>query len=69
VGPLPEGPATFIRTQISIQRTITQAYETHSRNLLLQALLLDPVVNSIVEAEKLLNEMLDLQRDYLPDFD
>jgi alpha-galactosidase len=68
VGPLPEGPAAFIRTQISIQRTLTEAYRTRSRTLLLQALLLDPVVNSIVEAEKLLDEMLELQRDFLPDF-
>jgi len=69
VGSLPEGPAAFIRTQISIQRTLTEAYRTRSRNLLLQALLLDPVVNSVVEARKLLDEMLDLQQDYLPSFD
>jgi alpha-galactosidase len=68
VGPLPEGPAAYIRTQLSIQRLITEAYQTKSRNLLLQALLLDPVVNSVVEAEKLLKEMLELQKVYLPDF-
>ncbi len=68
VGPLPEGPATFMRTQISIQRTLTEAFRTRSRNLLLQALLMDPVVNSIVEAEKLLDEMLVLQKDFLPEF-
>ncbi|MBN1935980.1 MAG: hypothetical protein JW934_15025, partial [Anaerolineae bacterium] len=68
VGPLPEGPATFIRTQISIQRTLTEAYRTRSRTLLLQALLMDPVVNSISEAEKLLDEMLELQKEFLPAF-
>jgi alpha-galactosidase/6-phospho-beta-glucosidase family protein len=36
--------------------------------LLLQALLMDSVVNSIVEAEKMLDEMLALQRDFLPEF-
>jgi alpha-galactosidase/6-phospho-beta-glucosidase family protein len=39
-----------------------------SRRLLLQALLLDPVVNSITEAEKLLEDMLALQEDYFPVF-
>jgi alpha-galactosidase len=68
VGPLPEAQAAYIRTQLSIQRLITEAYRTRSRNLLLQALLLDPVVDSILGAEKLLDEMLELQRDYLPRF-
>ena len=68
VGPLPEGPASFIRTQLSIQRLITEAYRTRSKNLLLQALLLDPVVNSITEAEKMLDEMLELQAEFLPEF-
>jgi alpha-galactosidase len=68
VGAIPEAQATFIRTQVSIQHAITEAYRTGSKNLLLQALLMDPVVNSIVEAEKLLDEMLELQKDYLPKF-
>jgi alpha-galactosidase/6-phospho-beta-glucosidase family protein len=32
-------------------------------------LLLDPVVNSVVEAEKMLDEMLELQKEFLPEFD
>ena len=68
VGPLPEGPAAFIRTQLSIQRLTTEAYRTRSKNLLLQALLLDPAVNSILGAEKLLDEMLELQQDFVPTF-
>jgi alpha-galactosidase len=69
VGPLPTGPAAHIRTQTSIQRLITEAYRTRSRRLLLQALLLDPVVNSITEAKKMLDEMLVLQAPYLPEFE
>jgi alpha-galactosidase/6-phospho-beta-glucosidase family protein len=53
---------------LSIQRLITEAYRTRSKKLLLQALLLDPVVNSVIEAEKLLDEMLELQQEFLPDF-
>ena len=68
VGSLPEGPTAYIRTQLSIQRLITEAYRTKSKNLLLQALLLDPVVDSIIEAEALLEEMLELQAAFLPKF-
>jgi alpha-galactosidase len=68
VGPLPEVPASFIPTQLSIQRLITEAYRTKSKKLLLQALLLDPVVNSITDAENLLDEMLQLQQEFLPEF-
>jgi alpha-galactosidase len=68
VGPLPEAPAAYMRTQISIQRLLTEAYRTRSKNLLLQALLLDPAVDSILEAEALLDEMLELQAAFLPEF-
>lgn len=69
VGPVPETFAAYMRTQFAIHSLLTEAYRTHSKRLLLQALLLDPCVNSIVEAEKLLNEMLVLQRDFLPAFE
>ena len=36
--------------------------------LLLQALLLDPCVNNLTAAEKMLDEMLELQSDFLPEF-
>ena len=68
VGPLPEAPAAYIRTQTSIQRILTEAYRTRSRKLLLQALLLDPFVDSVREARKLLDEMLALQAAFLPEF-
>ena len=69
VGPLPEPLAAFSRTQVSIQRLLVQAYQQRSRKLLLQALLLDPVINSVANAEKMLDYMLELQEDYLPKFD
>jgi alpha-galactosidase len=69
VGPILQAHAAFIRTQLSIQQLVTKAYQTRSKNLLLQALLLDPAVDSILEAERLLDEMLELQQDYLPEFD
>ncbi len=68
VGPLPEPFAAVIRAQFTIIELITEAYRTQSKQLLLQALLLDPCVNSIASAEKLLDDMLHLQKDFLPDF-
>ena len=66
VGPIPEPFAALIRTQLSIAELVTEAYRTCSRKPALQALLLDPVVNSIAGAERLLDTMLELQKDYLP---
>ena len=68
VGPIPEPMAALMRTQMTINSLVTEGYRTRSKKLLLQALLLDPVVNSITAAEGLLDEMLELQSDYLPEF-
>jgi alpha-galactosidase len=68
VGALPEPFAAYLRTQCAIVELVTEAYRTGSKKLLLQALLLDPVVNSITAAERMIDDMLALQRDYLPSF-
>jgi len=68
IGKLPQALADFSRTQISIQKLIIEAYKTKSKNLLLQALLLDPVVDNVENAEKMLDEMLRLQSEFLPEF-
>jgi len=69
VGELPESFAAIVRTHLSINELITEAYRTRSKKLLLQALVLDPLVNNISAAEKMLDEMLELQRDFLPEFE
>jgi len=69
VGEIPEPFAEFMRRQLAINELATEAYRTRSRKVLLQALLLDPVVTSLVAAEKLLDDMLRLQEDYLPAFE
>jgi alpha-galactosidase len=68
IGALPEGIAAFCRTQASIQKLVVEAYRNRSRNTLLQAMLVDPIVNSITNAEKMIDDLLDLQQDYLPTF-
>jgi alpha-galactosidase len=69
IGPLPEALAAYCRTQVSIQKLIIEAYRKRSRNLLLQALLLDPVVNHVANADRMLDDMLELQAKYLPKFE
>jgi len=68
VGPIPESVACYIRTQLTIQKFLTEAYHTKSKKMLLRALLMDPCVNSISAAEKMLDEMLSLQSEFLPTF-
>ncbi len=68
VGPLPEAFAAMLRTQCTINSLVTEAYRTRDRKLLLQALLLDPNVNSVAGATRLIDEMLALQEEFLPEF-
>ncbi len=68
VGPIREPFAAFLRTQVSINKLVAEAYVTRSRKLLLQALLLDPFVNSVTAAEEMLDVMLKLQKEYVPEF-
>ena len=68
VDPLPESLACLCRTQMSIQKLTVQAYKERSKDRLLEALLLDPVVNSLRRAREFLDDMLELQAAYLPEF-
>jgi len=68
VGAVSEPLAAYMRIHFSIHNLLTEAYRTGSKRLLLQALLLDPNVNSIIRAEKMLDEMLEMQSEYLPAF-
>lgn len=64
--PLPEAIAALIRVQASIHKLLVEAFAEGSKAKLLQALLLDPTVDSYRRAVALLEEMLRLQRDILP---
>ncbi|MGV1003865.1 MAG: alpha-glucosidase/alpha-galactosidase [Candidatus Nanopelagicales bacterium] len=68
VEPLPETFAAILRTQYTIHELITQAWQSRERRLLLQALLLDPLITSIRQAEALLERMLELQGEYVGEF-
>jgi alpha-galactosidase len=64
--PLPEAIAALIRTQASIHKLLVEAYAEQSRDKLLQAILLEPTVDSYRRAVAMMDEMLRLQADILP---
>jgi alpha-galactosidase len=67
VGALPEAHAGLCRLQIAIQNLLVEAYREKSRKLLLQALVIDPVVDDVARAEAMMEKMLQIQADYLPE--
>lgn len=68
LGEMPKGLAALMRTEASVQDLVVEAALTSSKEFALQALLADPVVDSLTSAKKMLDAMLQLQREYLPRF-
>ena len=69
--PVPALPPAIMATlniQAAIQDRVVQAAVYGDRHAALQALLLDPLVPSFVDAEKLLDEILTVHTDALPQF-
>ncbi|MGC8785321.1 MAG: hypothetical protein ACP5RN_13165 [Armatimonadota bacterium] len=64
--PLPEAIAAMLRLQASIHQLLVEAFAEQSKDKLLQAVLLDPTVDSYRNAVQMVEEMLELQRDILP---
>jgi alpha-galactosidase len=68
IGNLPKPLAAFCRRDIDQAELTVEAAVTGDRKLVLQAMLLDPVVDSVRTAEKILDEMMKTQAEYLPQF-
>jgi alpha-galactosidase len=68
LGALPKPLAAFNRRDVDQMELTVEAAVTGDRNRLLQALLLDPVVDSVAAAERILDEMLKINAEYLPQF-
>jgi len=62
---VPKGIAALWRNQASVQDLVVEAALTQSKEVALQALLVDPVVDSAHNAEQILEEMLRLQKEYI----
>ena len=68
IGALPGPIASMVAREAEIQRLVVDAAVCGSRELALQALLIDPVVHSAGAAEAFLDEALSVHRPYLPTF-
>lgn len=68
IGDLPRPLAAFNRRDIDQMELTVEAGVTGNRRLVLQAMLLDPVVDSVRAAERTLDELLQAHAAYLPQF-
>jgi alpha-galactosidase len=66
VEPLPEAVFAMVRLQGSIHKLLVEAYVEQSKTKLLQAVLLDPIVDNHNRAVAMVDELLELQKDILP---
>ena len=65
LGPLPDAVAKLMTIQVQLQQLAVEAAMQASKEIALQALLLDPVVNSAVAARSLLDELWEANRPYI----
>ncbi|MBM3474659.1 MAG: alpha-glucosidase/alpha-galactosidase [Armatimonadetes bacterium] len=68
VAPLPEAVSALCRLQLSIQELLVEAYARGSKDALLQALLLEPVVDDTRHARGMMEELLRLQEGCVAEF-
>jgi alpha-galactosidase len=66
--PLPEAVTALLHVQGSIQKLLVEAFAERSRDKLIQAVLLEPAVDSYRQAVEFVDEMTALQREILPPF-
>jgi alpha-galactosidase len=65
---LPEGIAELCRRELTLSSIAVDAVVLGDRELSLQALLLDPMINDIDTARQILDDFLATFREYLPQF-
>ena len=65
IGDLPAGPRSLLSGQIGSQIMSVEAAVHGSREMAMQALLCDPVINSSVAADKILDELWEINKDYI----
>ena len=65
LGPLPDPIAKLLSIQVNIQQMSVEAAVRASKETALQALLIDPVINSADAAVKLLDELWEANRPYI----
>lgn len=65
LGEYPKSIAALLQTQISVQDLVVEAIFKKSKDLALQALLADPVVETYWQAKRILDELLRIEADYI----
>lgn len=65
LGPLPDPIAKLLSVQASVQQLAVEAAVHGSKEIALEALLIDPVVNSTTAAAKILEELWEVNRPYI----
>jgi alpha-galactosidase len=65
LGPLPDPIAKLLHIQASVQQLAVEAAVHASKELALEALLIDPVVNSSTTAAKILDELWEINKPYI----
>ncbi|PKU25814.1 alpha-glucosidase/alpha-galactosidase [Telmatospirillum siberiense] len=65
LGPLPQPIANLLSIQAGVQQLAVEAAIHASKELALQALLIDPVINSATAAAEILDELWEANRDYI----
>jgi alpha-galactosidase len=68
MGPLPPPIAELCRREAALVEMVVDTAVTGDRNLALQTLLLDPMINDIGRARAILDDYLTAFADYLPQF-
>lgn len=68
VGELPDGVLGVVQTHVTNQELTVEAALTGSRQLALQAIMNDPLSCKVAKAEKMLDEMIAANAQYLPQF-
>ena len=68
LGKLPENIAALIGRMGSIYKYTVEAAVTGDKKLVMKALVLDPLLQEYENADKLLNELIESQKKYLPKF-
>ena len=66
---LPVAALAMLHTQTAINKLLVEAYLERSKTKLLQAVLLDPTVDSYQNAVHCINELCELQKEVLPAMD
>jgi alpha-galactosidase len=72
-GPVPRAVGEMPRGLLGLQQTVLDTHELTveaivncDRQLLRRAMLVDPIVNSIADADAIIAELFELERDVLP---